>query len=105
MRGRYLEAATHMGHLVRRFGFLKKGVGLCHGIAGNAYSLLALFRATGDESWLAAARDFAGEAIERFDELRDEPDRPHSLFDGAAGLMALLVDLLQPHQSRFPGFE
>lgn len=35
-----------------------QGVGLCHGICGNGYALLALARATGEPHYLRAARGF-----------------------------------------------
>ena len=33
-------------------GLLKKGYGLCHGIAGNAYVFLELYKTTNDLQWL-----------------------------------------------------
>jgi hypothetical protein len=53
---------TAGGELTWQAGPLKKGVGLCHGTAGNAYALLALHERTGDERWLARARAFAMDA-------------------------------------------
>jgi len=98
-------------------GLLKKGVGLCHGISGNAYALLALHRATvswnrnrnPDSSqgihtteWLNMAVNFAIFALEHLDELAEVPDRPYSLFEGMAGLSSLLIDLCEPHRADFP---
>jgi lantibiotic modifying enzyme len=103
-------------------GLLKKGVGLCHGISGNAYALLAIHRATiklrkkscldqaQDDSnlhsseWLAMAINFAVFALEKLDELKDVPDRPYSLFEGMAGLSSLLIDLCEPDVAEFPLF-
>lgn len=42
----YLDAAVRAGDLVWQQGLLKKGPGLCHGVAGNAYALLRLWKAT-----------------------------------------------------------
>lgn len=54
----YLDAALKAGKNVWRNGLLKKGFGLCHGTCGNAYSLMALYRATGDISWKQRAQMF-----------------------------------------------
>lgn len=42
----YLAAALRAGELVWQRGLLKKGPGLCHGVAGNAYALARLYKAT-----------------------------------------------------------
>jgi len=42
----YLSAASRAGDLVWRQGLLKKGPGLCHGVTGNAYALLKLWKVT-----------------------------------------------------------
>ena len=51
----YLEDALHCGEVVWRWGLLKKGYGLCHGAAGNAYAFLALYRQTQDPKHLYRA--------------------------------------------------
>ena len=62
---RFLTAARRAGECVWRLGLLHKGPGLCHGISGNAYSLLALYRDDpaaqrgGSAVWLARAGAFA----------------------------------------------
>ena len=40
----YIDAATKAGEGTFKFGLLKKGNGLCHGISGNGYMLHSLFR-------------------------------------------------------------
>jgi hypothetical protein len=40
-------------------GLLRKGVGLCHGISGNAYVFLYLFRSTRGDDYLHRALAFA----------------------------------------------
>ena len=109
-------------------GLLRKGVGLCHGIAGNAYALLEIHRATlswrkslghtqdfesvrehDDASkysteWFNMAVNFAVFALENLDELAGVPDRPYSLFEGMAGLSSLLIDLCEPERAEFPFF-
>lgn len=52
---RYLEEALHCGEVVWRWGLLKKGYGLCHGAAGNAYTFLGLYRLTWDPKHLYRA--------------------------------------------------
>ena len=47
----YLECAKTTGECVWKKGLLRKGFGLCHGICGNAYSLMSLYSYTGDEIW------------------------------------------------------
>jgi lantibiotic modifying enzyme len=43
---RYLEAAVACGDVVWQRGLLKKGCGICHGVAGNAYVFFQLYQAT-----------------------------------------------------------
>jgi hypothetical protein len=56
-------------------------VGLCHGISGNGYALLALARATGEARWLSAAQAFALYAARNWEQLAVVPDRPASLYE------------------------
>lgn len=51
----YLEDALQCGEVVWHCGLLKKGYGLCHGAAGNAYTFLALYRLTQDPKHLYRA--------------------------------------------------
>jgi hypothetical protein len=75
--------------------------------AGNAYALLALWRATGDPTWRARAEAFVcfiaspqGRADWR------TPDHPFSLYEGLAGALVLLEDLNEDAAAaRFPFFE
>lgn len=48
----YLPAALRAGELVWQQGLLFKGPGLCHGVSGNAYALLRLYKTT-QVGWLA----------------------------------------------------
>ena len=56
------ELLLAAGRLVWQAGPIRDGPGLCHGTAGNAYALLALWRRTGDDQWLERARAFAQHA-------------------------------------------
>ncbi|XP_058794222.1 lanC-like protein 2 isoform X2 [Phymastichus coffea] len=42
----YLDTAVQCGEVIWQRGLLKKGCGICHGVAGNAYSFLNLFQLT-----------------------------------------------------------
>jgi hypothetical protein len=90
----YLRAAERAGELVWARGLLKKGPGLCHGVSGNAYALLRLWRATRDDKWLQRARAFAGFMVSEAG--RADWSAPHngaSLFEGLAGGVCLLAEL------------
>ena len=41
---KYLVAARSGGELVWQRGLIKKGPGLCHGVAGNGYTFLHLYQ-------------------------------------------------------------
>ncbi len=58
-----------------------QGVGLCHGISGNAYALLSAFRYTGDERYLRRAVQFGSSMADHWQELLNVPDRPLSLYE------------------------
>jgi hypothetical protein len=83
------------GELTWRAGPLAKGVGLCHGTAGNAYALLALHSRSGDERWLQRARMFAMDAVADVDRRRDTNGRGrYTLFTGDIAVALLLRSCL-----------
>lgn len=91
---RYSQAARRAGEAVWEKGLLTKGAGLCHGISGNAYAFLALYRATCDPTWLNRALLFCQfVASETFKRLSRTPDRPLSLFEGSCGMVCVLGDI------------
>ena len=49
---KYLRAARDFADVVWDRGLLRKGYGLCHGVAGNGYALLAMYQATGEQIYL-----------------------------------------------------
>lgn len=116
---RYLQRAESVSrNTIFRRGLLKKGVGLCHGISGNAFPFLSIYRSLknkesdtselGDiDEWLQMAYHFADFAIEKLQELEHTPDSPYSLYEGIAGFACLLIDLQSPEDanSRFPCYE
>ncbi|HTU31913.1 MAG TPA: LanC-like protein [Solirubrobacteraceae bacterium] len=92
--------------LTWRAGPLCKGVGLCHGTAGNAYALLALHHRTGDERWLERARAFAMDAAADVTAWRARHGQGRfTLFTGDLGVALLLADCLEDRartRSSFP---
>lgn len=44
----YQSVALACGQSIWKYGFLRKGFGLCHGTSGNAYFLMTLYRQTQD---------------------------------------------------------
>ncbi|CAE7233277.1 LANCL1 [Symbiodinium natans] len=115
--GSLRAAALQAGEVVWQRGLILKGLGLCHGIAGNAYAFLSLYRADRDSRHLARAQAFAAmmqqpeiqEAIRRQPDsqrlVRGVPDSPLSLMEGDAGLFCFLLDMAAPERSSFPGWE
>ncbi len=113
----YLEVAKGLtASVIRPRGLLRKGVGLCHGIAGNAFCFLSLANAVheleGEEchtsSEIDAAYQYANFALDHFDTLKYQPDRPWSLYEGMTGLSCLLLALIEGGRgqgSMFPLFE
>uniref|UniRef100_A0A3Q0TAG0 Glutathione S-transferase LANCL1 n=1 Tax=Amphilophus citrinellus TaxID=61819 RepID=A0A3Q0TAG0_AMPCI len=101
----YLEDALQCGEVVWWYGLLKKGYGLCHGAAGNAYTFLALYRQTQDPKYLYRACMFADWCMNYGKHGCRTPDTPFSLFEGMAGTIYFLADLLNPMRARFPAFE
>ncbi len=90
------------GELVWRAGPIEKGVGLCHGTAGNGYALLKLWLRSGDDVWLGRARAFAMHAIEqvqRFAECTGQTR--HSLWTGDIGV-ALFARACIVGDARYP---
>jgi lantibiotic modifying enzyme len=86
------ELLLAAGRLVWEAGPLRDAPGLCHGTAGNAYALLALWRRTGDERWLERARAFAQHAAGQVEERAARLGHGrHSLFTGDEGVALCLA--------------
>ncbi len=58
-----------------------QGVGLCHGISGNAYAFLSLYHVTKDDLYRWRAQQFAQFMVDHWKELKDVPDAPLSLYE------------------------
>lgn len=100
---KYLQSCLKCGELVWNKGLLKKGPGICHGVAGNGYVFLLLYRLTGDNKHLHRALRFAEFMFTpEFHKGAHTPDSPYSLYEGLAGTVCYLGDLLQPEKAAFP---
>ena len=113
---RYLSSAERCGVAVWERGLLKKGYGLCHGAAGNAYTFLQLYRLTGQaHHWNRALRvrrsvscdslrsvscdvilpvQFAEWCATPSQRATRSPDCPLSLFEGVAGVAFFYNDII-----------
>lgn len=100
----YLNIALQCGEVIWQRGLLKKGCGLCHGTAGNAYTFLNLFQTTKDYKHLYRACKFAEWCFDYASHQTRLPDRPFSLFEGLAGTIYFLADLQKPSDAKFPGY-
>lgn len=78
-------------------------LGICHGIAGNGYVFLVLYRLTQNEIFLKKAQQFAHFIFsDEFQAGARSPDSPFSLFEGLAGTACFLNDILYPSKAAFP---
>nr|XP_006634360.1 PREDICTED: lanC-like protein 2 [Lepisosteus oculatus] len=102
---KYLKDAVECGEVIWQRGLLRKGYGICHGTAGNGYSFLSLYKLTQEKKYLYRACKFAEWCLDYGTHGCRIPDRPYSLFEGMAGAIHYLSDVLMPETSRFPAFE
>ncbi|CAH1991314.1 unnamed protein product [Acanthoscelides obtectus] len=100
---KYLQSCVRMADLIWNKGLLKKGPGLCHGVAGNGYTFLLMFRLTGDVKYLYRALEFYNFMNSSdFKNAARTPDNPHSLYEGLAGTACYVADLTHPNTAHFP---
>ena len=84
------------GQAIWQAGPLAKGPGLCHGTAGNAAALLALYRRSGDTLWLNRARALAMHAIVQCNDARAAHGQGrYSVWTGDPGLALVLWQCIQ----------
>lgn len=102
---KYLRDATECSDVIWQRGLLRKGYGICHGTAGNGYSFLCLYKLTQDRKYLYRACKFAEWCLDYGTHGCRIPDRPYSLFEGMAGAIHFLTDILNPETARFPALE
>ncbi|CAK84056.1 unnamed protein product (macronuclear) [Paramecium tetraurelia] len=111
----YLDAAIHMSETLFKYGMIKKGYGLCHGIPGNSYGFMQLYRLTGSEK----LRQYAFQFLQYkknphvYNEIKNFPfkdrfnigisDNPFSLMMGSIGDMCAMMDFI--NYKRMPGYE
>ncbi|XP_031826253.1 glutathione S-transferase LANCL1 isoform X2 [Nomia melanderi] len=100
----YLKTALQCGEVIWKRGLLKRGYGICHGVAGNAYTFLCLFQQTKDVKHLYRACKFADWCMDYGTHQTRSPDRPFSLFEGLAGTIYFLIDMQNPSSAKFPGY-
>ncbi|XP_057796537.1 lanC-like protein GCL2 [Salvia miltiorrhiza] len=105
----FLQAAMDAAEVVWNRGLLKR-LGICHGISGNAYVFLALYRLTGIIEYLYRAKAFACFLLDRAHILMSTGeihggDNPFSMFEGVGGMAHLFLDMVQPKNARFPAYE
>jgi serine/threonine-protein kinase len=96
---RELDTAARLGEAA--FSGSEEFGNLCCGLAGRAYAMLALHRATDERQWLERARTLAvraaaGSALDRW---------PNSLYKGRVGLAVLAAELERPELAAMPIFE
>ncbi|XP_050101197.1 lanC-like protein 3 homolog [Anopheles aquasalis] len=100
---RYLEGCRSCANSIWQRGLLRKGPGICHGVAGNGYAFLLMYRLTGEKQYLYRAAKFAEFlASNTCSAQLFAPDRPYSLYEGLAGAVCFLVDVLEPSAAAFP---
>ena len=89
------ELLLAAGRLVWEAGPIRDAPGLCHGTAGNAHALLALWRRTDDEQWLERARLFAQHAARQVEQHAARRGHGHhSLFTGDEGVAMCVASCL-----------
>jgi lantibiotic modifying enzyme len=101
----YLNLAKECADIIWERGLLKKGYGLCHGISGNGYAFLKLYQITNDEKYIYRAIKFSEICFDYNNSKYYNSDHPFSLFEGLAGTIYFLSDILNPKNSCFPGFQ
>jgi len=101
----YLQLAVDCGEVIWRRGILRKGYGLCHGVAGNAYAFVALLHVTRDRKYAYRASMFAKWMFDYGKHSCRRPDRPCSLFEGLAGTLLFLYEMDDLEAARFPAFD
>uniref|UniRef100_A0A915DI62 Uncharacterized protein n=1 Tax=Ditylenchus dipsaci TaxID=166011 RepID=A0A915DI62_9BILA len=102
-KDKYLQAARKCAECIWLKGILRKGPGICHGVSGNAYAFLLMYRLTQEENFVLRAKSFAAIMMNSgYQKLARTPDAPLSLFEGWAGSLCFLSDLANPMFAQFP---
>lgn len=101
----HLKLSRECADVIWQRGLLKKGYGLCHGVAGNGYAFLRMFQLTNEYQYLYRAIKFCEWCFDYGKHGCRIADRPLSLFEGLAGTIYFIADMLKPEQSAFPAFQ
>jgi lantibiotic modifying enzyme len=114
----YMKVMIKCGQTIWERGLLKKGNGICHGIAGNAYALHKIYTITNDIEWKNKMLYFVYATfdpeiqvvISKYEDPQrykiGKPDTPYSLMEGNGGIIVLYSDLLNEDKYvKFPGYD
>ncbi|KAH9370235.1 hypothetical protein HPB48_007428 [Haemaphysalis longicornis] len=101
----YLERAKKCAEVIWSRGLLKKGYGICHGTAGNGYAFLRMYQVTRDSKYLHRAAKFCEWCFDYGQHGCRIADTPFSLFEGMAGTIYFMAEMLDPEKSAFPAFQ
>ena len=97
LNGYFTEYLLKASDFIYKFGLLRKGFSLCHGISGNGYVFLQLFDTCNNNLYFQRALYFANCVLEKDSdkakELFSKPDHPHSLMEGNCGVLRFLLDV------------
>ena len=99
---KYLSALIKSAEVCWEKGLLRKGPGICHGVAGTGYVFLLLYRITNNKLYLNKAISCANFLYNPEFRQARVPDCPLSLYEGWAGTVCFLLDLLKPDKAAFP---
>ncbi|EDV27207.1 uncharacterized protein TRIADDRAFT_54924 [Trichoplax adhaerens] len=102
---KYLDAAKTCARAIWQRGLLYKGYGLCHGVAGNGYAFLCIYKTTTDPTYLYMACKFAEWCMDSSSGHARTADRPISLMEGLSGTIYFLTDMLNISNAAFPAFQ
>jgi len=103
----YLDIAKSAADYVcQHIHTINKGVGLCHGVAGNAYLALNLYALTKDEKYTQQLDGFLHFIVNWKEKTANKdfrlPDYPWSMWEGLAGAVWFLLDFDQAKTSGLP---
>ena len=103
----YQDQAVRLARdVVWERGLLLKGVGLCHGISGSTYALMAAARGNDPTITERHVHAFVRFAHDNLHYLEAIPDEPYCLYNGVAGLCNLFLDIaVHGCQARFPLYD
>ncbi len=122
-KAKFLQVAMNAAKAIRTYGVLHKGVGLCHGIGGNALAFLKLWKVlrqntvTDPEQYWEFFLEFVQIMVNAPQALLSKPDDPYSLFNGISGGICVLAQakmILERRENgetidfnliQFPGFD